>query len=44
LNFVKLIFKKFLIPSAAVDAGNLRAADALEKAFNQMGLVGEVKN
>src|SRR5215213_6799496 len=43
-NFVKLMFKKVLILSAAVGAGHLRAAEALEKAFNQMGAGGEIKN
>ena len=38
------MFKKVLILSAAVGAGHLRAAEALEKAFNQMGAAQEVKN
>lgn len=37
------MFKKVLILSA-VGAGHLRAAEALEKAFNQMGAGGEIKN
>lgn len=38
------MFKKVLILSAAVGAGHLRAAEALEKAFNQSGAAEEVKN
>jgi processive 1,2-diacylglycerol beta-glucosyltransferase len=38
------MFKKVLILSAAVGAGHLRAAEALEKAFNQMQAAREVKN
>ena len=38
------MFKKVLILSAAVGAGHLRAAEALEKAFNQMQAAEEVKN
>ena len=38
------MFKKVLILSAAVGAGHLRAAEALEKTFNQMRAAEEVKN
>ncbi len=38
------MFKKVLILSAAVGAGHLRAAEALEKAFNQMQAAEIVKN
>lgn len=38
------MFKKVLILSASVGAGHLRAAEALEKAFNQSGAAEEVKN
>lgn len=38
------MFKKVLILSAAVGAGHLRAAEALEKAFKQLGAAEEVKN
>lgn len=38
------MFKKVLILSASVGAGHLRAAEALEKAFNQSGSAEEVKN
>lgn len=38
------MFKKVLILSAAVGAGHLRAAEALEKAFNQSNTAEEVKN
>ncbi len=38
------MFKKVLILSAAVGAGHLRAAEALEKEFKKMGVGGEVKN
>lgn len=38
------MFKKVLILSAAVGAGHLRAAEALEKAFKQKGAAEEVKN
>ncbi len=38
------MFKKILILSAAVGAGHLRAAEALEKTFKQTNLAEEVKN
>ena len=38
------MFKKVLILSAAVGAGHLRAAEALEKTFKQMNAAEEVKN
>jgi processive 1,2-diacylglycerol beta-glucosyltransferase len=38
------MLKKVLILSAAVGAGHLRAAEALEKAFKQAGAAEEVKN
>lgn len=38
------MFKKVLILSAAVGAGHLRAAEALEKTFKQLGAAEEVKN
>lgn len=38
------MFKKVLILSAAVGAGHLRAAEALEKAFKQTNAAKEVKN
>ena len=38
------MFKKVLILSAAVGAGHLRAAEALEKTFEQMNAADEVKN
>lgn len=38
------MFKKVLILSAAVGAGHLRAAEAIEKAFNQSKIAKEVKN
>lgn len=38
------MFKKVLILSAAVGAGHLRAAEALEKAFIASGAAGEVRN
>ncbi|MEP6902266.1 MAG: glycosyltransferase [Actinomycetota bacterium] len=38
------MFKKVLILSAAVGAGHLRAAEALEKAFKQLNAAEEVKN
>ena len=38
------MFKKVLILSAAVGAGHLRAAEALEKTFKQMNAADEVKN
>ncbi|HEY8562762.1 MAG TPA: glycosyltransferase [Pyrinomonadaceae bacterium] len=38
------MFKKVLILSAAVGAGHLRAAEALEKAFRQSNAAHEVKN
>lgn len=38
------MFKKVLILSAAVGAGHLRAAEALEKQFKQMNAAEEVKN
>lgn len=38
------MYKKVLILSAAVGAGHLRAAEALEKAFVQMRAAEEVKN
>jgi len=38
------MFKKVLILSAAVGAGHLRAAEALEKAFKQSNTAEEVKN
>jgi len=38
------MFKKVLILSAAVGAGHLRAAEALEKAFDQTNAAREVKN
>jgi processive 1,2-diacylglycerol beta-glucosyltransferase len=38
------MFKKVLILSAAVGAGHLRAAEALEKTFKQMNAAAEVKN
>ena len=38
------MFKKVLILSAAVGAGHLRAAEALEKKFIQMNAAEEVKN
>ena len=38
------MFKKVLILSAAVGAGHLRAAEALEKAFKQSNAAAEVKN
>jgi processive 1,2-diacylglycerol beta-glucosyltransferase len=37
-------YKKVLILSAAVGAGHLRAAEALEKAFKESGTAGEVRN
>jgi hypothetical protein len=42
-NFL-LMFKKVLILSASVGARHLRAADALEKAFNKLNAAAEVKN
>jgi processive 1,2-diacylglycerol beta-glucosyltransferase len=44
INLKQNMFKKVLILSAAVGAGHLRAAEALEKAFNQTGAAEEVKN
>jgi processive 1,2-diacylglycerol beta-glucosyltransferase len=38
------MFKKVLILSAAVGAGHLRAAEALEKAFKSAGAAAEIKN
>lgn len=38
------MFKKVLILSAAVGAGHLRAAEALEKAFVKENAAGEIKN
>ncbi|MGI8469231.1 MAG: MGDG synthase family glycosyltransferase [Pyrinomonadaceae bacterium] len=38
------MFKKVLILSAAVGAGHLRAAEALEKTFKQSGAASEIKN
>jgi processive 1,2-diacylglycerol beta-glucosyltransferase len=38
------MLKKVLILSAAVGAGHLRAAEALEKTFEQLGAAQEVKN
>lgn len=38
------MFKKVLILSAAVGAGHLRAAEALEKTFKQLNFAEEVKN
>ena len=38
------MYKKVLILSAAVGAGHLRAAEALEKAFKQLNFAEEVKN
>ena len=38
------MFKKVLILSAAVGAGHLRAAEALEKQFKQTNAAEEVKN
>ncbi len=38
------MFKKVLILSAAVGAGHLRAAEALEKTFKQLNAAEEVKN
>jgi processive 1,2-diacylglycerol beta-glucosyltransferase len=38
------MFKKVLILSAAVGAGHLRAAEALEKTFRRMNAAEEVKN
>ena len=38
------MLKKVLILSAAVGAGHLRAAEAIEKAFKQLNLAEEVKN
>lgn len=38
------MFKKVLILSAAVGAGHLRAAEALEKAFKESGAAQEVRN
>jgi len=38
------MFKKVLILSAAVGAGHLRAAEALEKAFKQSNSAAEVRN
>jgi processive 1,2-diacylglycerol beta-glucosyltransferase len=38
------MLKKVLILSAAVGAGHLRAAEALEKTFKQMNAAAEVKN
>ncbi len=40
----KIMFKKVLILSAAVGAGHLRAAEALEKAFVQSNAAAEVRN
>jgi processive 1,2-diacylglycerol beta-glucosyltransferase len=40
----QFMFKKVLILSAAVGAGHLRAAEALEKAFKQTGAAEEVRN
>lgn len=37
-------YKRVLILSAAVGAGHLRAAEALEKAFIESGTAGEVRN
>lgn len=37
-------FKKVLILSAAVGAGHLRAAEALEKTFKESGIAEEVRN
>lgn len=37
-------YKKVLILSAAVGAGHLRAAEALEKAFKESGMADEVRN
>lgn len=38
------MFKKVLILSAAVGAGHLRAAEALEKTFRKMNAAAEIKN
>ena len=38
------MFKKVLILSAAVGAGHLRAAEAVEKAFKQSGAAEEIRN
>jgi processive 1,2-diacylglycerol beta-glucosyltransferase len=38
------MFKKVLILSAAVGAGHLRAAEAVEKAFKQLGAAEEIRN
>jgi len=38
------MFKKVLILSAAVGAGHLRAAEAVEKAFKQAGAAEEMRN
>ncbi len=38
------MFKKVLILSAAVGAGHLRAAEAVEKAFKQTGAAEEIRN
>ena len=38
------MFKKVLILSAAVGAGHLRAAEALEKTFKQSNVAEEVLN
>ena len=38
------MFKKVLILSAAVGAGHLRAAEALEKAFKRQNAAAEIKN
>lgn len=44
-NFTnKIMLKKVLILSAAVGAGHLRAAEAIEKAFKQLNFAEEVKN
>jgi processive 1,2-diacylglycerol beta-glucosyltransferase len=37
------MFKKILILSAAVGAGHLRAAEAVEKAFKQFGAAEEIR-